>query len=241
MARKQTWEQAIEQVLREEGGPLHYTEIADRILQQGLVRTATATPDIAVNTTLSSSIREEESPFERVDMGRYGLKLREGNRPKTPSDEGHAASQDRVLTSFGLYWERDRVEWGPNPPLLGRYQPPDGSSKTELTKVDFSRQVGVYLLHDVREVIYVGRTDQGIGKRLNDHTNDRLQARWDRFSWFGFLPVLANGRLGAASNFPRMCRGDVVNLVEAILIEAIEPRLNRRRGDLIKGCGYRQV
>lgn len=64
--------------------------------------------------------------------------------------------------------------------------------------VDFNKQLGIYLLDDGREVIYIGRTtDRPLGRRLFEHTFDRMAVRWDRFSWFGLLPVSESGQLGA--------------------------------------------
>ncbi len=87
--------------------------------------------------------------------------------------------------------------------------------------VDFCNQLGIYLLYDGREVIYVGRTtDRPLGKRLYEHTIDRMSARWDRFSWFGLLPVSDDGSLGElsesyeAANFSRLNRDDFSEWLE---------------------------
>ena len=94
-------------------------------------------------------------------------------------------------------------------------------------------------MYDGREVIYIGRTtDRPLGRRLYEHTSDRLAARWNRFSWFGLLPVSELGTLGllpltydAAKTIPAL---------EAILIEALEPRQNRKRGDDLSAVEYIQ-
>ena len=90
---------------------------------------------------------------------------------------------------------------------------------------------GVYLLHDGNKVVYVGRkTDQPLGLRLKQHTSDRLNGRWDRFSWFGIFGVSEDGRLAKKT-------ADVFNIdnliatMEALLIEGLEPPQNRKRGD----------
>jgi len=39
------------------------------------------------------------------------------------------------------------------------------------TPVDFNKQLGLYLLYDGREVIYIGRaTERPLGRRLFEHT-----------------------------------------------------------------------
>ncbi|MGR0481220.1 MAG: GIY-YIG nuclease family protein [Candidatus Electronema sp. V4] len=103
---------------------------------------------------------------------------------------GASEEQHEIITSFGMFWRRESIEWTVKPKLLGMQQ-------IGATPVDFCKQLGIYLLYDGREVIYVGRsTDRPLGKRLYEHTIDRLSTRWDRFSWFGLLPVADDGQLG---------------------------------------------
>jgi hypothetical protein len=93
-----------------------------------------------------------------------------------------------------MFWTRAAIEWVATPKLLCMQQ-------IGATAVDFNGQLGIYLLYDGREVIYVGRTtDRPLGRRLFEHTVDRMSARWDRFSWFGLLPVSDKGSLG---NLPK--------------------------------------
>ncbi|GGG71446.1 hypothetical protein GCM10011374_40160 [Kocuria dechangensis] len=138
-----------------------------------------------------------------------------------------------LITSFGMFWEREKVDWSKGARILGHQA---GSDKD----VDFAQQVGVYLLHDGARTVYVGRVSKPrLGQRLFDHTKDRLSGRWDRFSWFGLRPVLANGRLGrAAETFGTDL---VVATMEAILIEGLEPPQNRRQGDGMTGQEYQQT
>lgn len=144
-------------------------------------------------------------------------------------------TQDRTgfINAFGMYWRRDKVLWNTPPELQGQQQV--GSQP-----VDFCQQKGVYLLHDGNKVVYVGRTtDQPLGVRLRQHTTDRLNGRWDRFSWFGIFCVEEDGSL---SDSPP----DVFNLenliatMEALLIEGLEPPQNRRRGDDFSGVEFLQ-
>ena len=131
-----------------------------------------------------------------------------------------------------MFWRRDEGEWNAVPRLLGM-------QRIGATPVDFCKQIGIYLLYDGREVIYVGRTtDRPLGRRLYEHTADRVSARWDRFSWFGLLPVSETGALGKLpSNFEA---AKLIPALEAILIEALEPRQNRKRGDDLAAVEYIQ-
>jgi hypothetical protein len=139
-------------------------------------------------------------------------------RPAVTEGE-EPGEQYGIVTSFGMFWSRDAIEWKASPKIWGMQQ-------IGATPVDFNQQRGVYLLYDGREVIYVGRaTDRPLGKRLYEHTLDRMSTRWDRFSWFGLLPVSASGTLGQLP-----AAFDAVSMIpalEAILVEALEPRQNR--------------
>lgn len=106
--------------------------------------------------------------------------------------------------------------------------------------MDFSDQRGVYLLYDRSQVIYVGRaTDQGIGTRLKQHTFDRLNGRWDRFSWFGVYQVSSSGELDKKeASYDREL---LIATMEALLIESVEPSQNRRRGDDFRAVEFLQA
>jgi hypothetical protein len=101
------------------------------------------------------------------------------------------------------------------------------------------QQIGIYLLNDGREIIYVGRAvERPLGKRLYEHTLDRLSSRWDRFTWFGVLPVSDDGKLGELPD--TFSSSNLIPALEAILIEALEPRQNRKRGDDLASAEYIQ-
>ena len=73
---------------------------------------------------------------------------------------------------------------------------------------------------------------------LYEHTVDRLATRWDRFSWFGLLPVSEKGTLGSLPESFETSK--LIPALEAILIEALEPRQNRKRGDDLTAVEYLQ-
>lgn len=235
-----TWEQAITRVLEEAGGPLQYIEITDRIVAGQLRKSLGATPAATVASVLSTTIKRdgERAPWVRIGRGTYSLSPTTPSgvsaaRTSTPEAEADVDEQYAVVTSFGMYWNRDAVDWTRLPKILGKQY---GGT----TEVDFCNQCGVYLLYDGREVIYVGRAVEGrLGARLSEHTWDRLASRWDRFSWFGLSPVSPDGQLQ-----PMPATFDASKLapaLEAILVEAVEPRQNRKRGDDLAQVEYLQV
>ena len=68
------------------------------------------------------------------------------------SESDEEEEQYEIVTSFGMFWRKKTPsEWTATPKLLGMQQ-------IGATPVDFCKQLGIYLLYDGREVIYVGRT-----------------------------------------------------------------------------------
>ena len=158
------------------------------------------------------------------------------------------------IENYGIYWQKDKVNWRPGTgrhpiQLLGKTweQPQHFDDNDSTGAVNFSQQSGVYLLHQGQEVMYVGQTvtqaqGGGLFSRLKEHRNDPTKSPlWDRFSWFGFRPVEEDGQLKAipiSEDQPVQMR-TMVLMVEAVLIGAYMPKLNRQRGQL--GINYGQV
>ena len=93
-----------------------------------------------------------------------GLRSSLGATPDaTPTTEGAEEDDEvqyEIISSFGMFWRRDAIEWIATPKILGMRQ-------IGAQPVDFHKQIGIYLLYDGREVIYVGRaTDRPLGRRL---------------------------------------------------------------------------
>ncbi len=233
-AQNLSWEEAIQRVLTDAGGALHYTEIPERIASMNL-HPLGSNPSGSVAAILANSLSRKTSPFLRLGRGVYTLKV----TAKKPSqiDAGTAKSADQVaetgaLRALGMFWQRQLVFWEGTPRLLGR-------QLAGAANVDFAGQTGVYLLHDHVRVIYVGRAVDTLFARLKAHTADRLSGRWDRFSWFGLRSVDDDGKL-SNRELP-WDQNVVVETMEAVLIESLEPPLNRRRGDNLAGAEYTQV
>ncbi|MEA3036557.1 MAG: hypothetical protein QOH04_2329 [Sphingomonadales bacterium] len=212
---------------------MRYTDIAAEISAKGLK--SVANPAASVATTFTRSLSEADSPFLRIGKGEYALRenlYRAVQGIPSPEIIPVEETETGALRAFGMFWQRSYVVWSGQPRLLGRQS--EGASE-----VDFKEQVGVYLLHDRDRVIYVGRAADTLFARLKAHTTDRLSGRWDRFSWFGLRPVNENGSLGEPAS--AWTHSIVIETLEALLIESLEPPLNRKRGDNFSGAEYLQV
>ncbi len=109
------------------------------------------------------------------------------------------------------------------------------SGKPGAVQIDFRHQQGIYILYDDYGPSYVGLTrDQGLGKRLKDHKTDHLKNKWDRFSWFGFRPLLPSDAtsgvitLGSPQTDVSEDTSTTIGDLEALLIRAIGPKRNRQ-------------
>lgn len=237
-----SWREAIERVLREEARPLHYGEISQLVLSRGYYQTEGATPDATVNAQITTSLNSdgEKSPFVRVGKGTYALRgiasvdsttaekpiteaQPEVEAPAAAAAEPQVEPDESIIRCLGMYWQRDLVVWRNDPRVFGKQQ-------ALARSVDFGKQRGIYVLYDHHTVIYVGRSvDRPLGRRLYEHTIDRLGSRWNRFSWFGLLGVTDEGALVEVPlnlSMPRL-----IATLEALLIETMEPPQNRKRGD----------
>lgn len=238
-----SWRDAIIHVLEDEGGPVHYADIAQAISDRGYRTSVGATPANSVATTISTSMQDS---VVRTDRGYYALALdgikrvdsATGQAPTAPPDvapTSEDAAPMGLINAFGMFWQRSEVFWpSKSVRLLGIQQ--SGSER-----IDFAEQAGVYLLYDGERVIYVGRVSEPrLGQRLWEHTRDRLTGRWNRFSWFGVRGVSENGKLGpipsSSIEVPRL-----IATLEALLIEGLEPPQNRRQGDGFNALEFIQM
>ncbi|MEY2450878.1 MAG: hypothetical protein QOD92_452 [Acidimicrobiaceae bacterium] len=134
------------------------------------------------------------------------------------------------IRAFGLFWAADEIIWTPGAGnknvyrILGRH----GLFRPKLQICDFRRQRGIYVLYDDYGPYYVGLArDQDIGNRLRHHTRDFHMGKWDRFSWFGFRPVLkgrepdGTRKLGAVPNRLLTQSRSTIADIEALMIQSL--------------------
>ncbi len=235
MIKELSWKEAAITVLQDATQPLTAQDIVQEIVERKLKTYLGATPWATVGSRLYTSMANEgaESPFTLPEKGRFALRAKGG--PSTSDNQLSEVSEQKpsigalsakgIINALGMFWERTKVDWnGPQTKLLGM--------QSVGKPVDFGSQRGIYLLHDTQGVLYVGKVYPGpLGQRLWQHTFDRLGGRWTRFSWFGFYPVTEDGALQTDAVLPTNSVEALVLTLEAVLIEALEPRQNRKRGD----------
>ena len=230
-----SWQKAIFQVLEDAGEPLHYQEITNRIGQQSLYDFSnSATPAATVRSNLSRMVKPGDSIHDdrirRIAPGIYYLGEFSLDDDDQEADEGQTdVERSALVPAYGLFWDKDYVSWKSGK-ILGR-QIADAES------VNFADQQGVYLLHRDNSVVYIGKTTDNLYGRLRYH-NRQKNLRWNKFSWFGLREVSDNAELGELPlNFTV---SDLITILESVLIEALEPPINGRRGDRM-GEIYEQV
>jgi HB1, ASXL, restriction endonuclease HTH domain len=257
---------AIREALNEAGEALPYREITELIIKFGTYTFNSRTPATSVNTAINLSLLNPDTPFIKGDIrGVYGLKNYEANSGQPQAAQGKSSSNREkgkakkdtegagtsnslsksIINCYGIYWRSELVNWGSNPPkILGKQI--EGNTANQFD-VDFGAQIGVYILYDRHKVIYAGQTTagakgtRGLGIRLKEHRSDRLGGRWDRFSWFGLLPVAddAEGKL-SDDKILTLDSGSIISTFEALLIEVLEVSHNRQSGDFLEGLEYIQ-
>ena len=239
MAKNKQWKQAIIEVLRQSEEPMSRTDIAEQIVSRGLREDVGRTPANTVVSYISTSLKDEaqKSPFVRVGRGEYWLRelFERTSTPETQQERTDLEEDTSLINAFGMYWDRAKINWKKTVPCML------GIEQSGAKPIDFSGQVGVYILYDNYRPIYVGRTtNDRLGKRLREHhLMSRFRGRWNRFSWFGICGVQDNGKLDSATipSGP----DQIVIAMESLLIETVEPVQNRRRGDGFSAVEYLQV
>jgi hypothetical protein len=140
------------------------------------------------------------------------------------------------IKNYGLFWRPEDVYWGEVG--AGKKGHISGYRWGDAARVvDFGQQVGTYVLYADYKLLYVGQTGVGAQRlraRLIQHRRDHLAGRWNQFSWFGFrrvrVPNGDNDLAELADNVPPEPFGIMMDQLEAILIYAAEPPLNRQGG-----------
>ena len=173
---------------------------------------------------------------------------------QTPEGDANGNDAPRPLIhSYGLFWERGKVDWGAGR-RAGHLRGLRVTARKE-PHVDFRNQKGIYALYDHDfNLVYVGQAGRGqkgqegnrtLLDRLRQHNDGPMRARWTYFSWFGTLKRIPGGSQGK-DRFQEEKQGRVdiattLDELEGILIMAADPLLNRQGGKFKKADEYKQV
>lgn len=177
--------------------------------------------------SVSSMVTRNPEVFFKAKRGfvslcerRKEVEEKYGNRSEVEDQDSEYDSE--ILTPFGILWERSLID-NSLPRLLGVQM--EGSKP-----VDFAKQTGIYILYDHRDIIYIGQSKGKLGQRIKQHTKtkDGLKHRWNRFSWFGILPVTQDGKLGTTGNGLIQTMPD---FLESFAIKLTNPPENRTQGN----------
>ncbi len=233
--REEGLREAIQTVLKLAEGPMRADEIAHRIVESGR---RTEAKVHSVNATLSGLVKDGTviKP-ERAVFAHNS----DPNLPVSDEDIRKAEEDEQLINvcAYGLYWERQKVNWNPG---HGNNRRLFGVAGDGTQPVDFANQAGIYVLYSGMTPVYVGRTNAEnnalITRLTSHHTDDRRGARWDKFSWFGFRQVGEDNQL--VTSDATVSTDLLITFMEAVMIEAFLPPLNNKGGDLL-GTMYEQV
>lgn len=148
-----------------------------------------------------------------------------------------------IIKNYGFLWERKYIFRG-----AGSNAGHLKGVASGLETADFREQIGVYVLYDqFQNIVYIGQAGNGnasLFTRLKNHIDGALWNRWHYFTWIGFKAVNQDGSLSAQQNVNSGVSGfrysDALNEIEGILIEVIEPKLNKQAGRLKSAVEYFQ-
>ncbi len=97
--------------------------------------------------------------------------------------------------------------------------------------VDFSGQIGVYILYRDDDIVYVGESSKGKKKgiygKLIGHKDDGWA--FSTYSWFGVLPLDAQNHIDLTA--ANLSAERLVKNLEAMLIYLLEPSWNTKPGE----------
>ena len=152
-----------------------------------------------------------------------------------------------IIKNYGFLWERQHINRGTGGAGKAGHLKGfrDGAKNNH---VDFCEQIGVYALYDRNQtIVYIGQAGNGkatLFARLKQHMDgSQLWNRWEYFSWVGFKGVTRGGlnkKHVVGARVSQFTYGAALNEIEGILIELIEPKLNKQGGRLKRAIEYFQ-
>lgn len=216
---------------------MDYKDIANRITEQDLVKTKSATPANTVNSYLHG-----DKLTDKVVSTRRGVYILKGLLQKDPTlatlpqaidneEDDEINVDDALITAYGRFWSREM--WERNKKRMY-----GTSTKTANSLgIDFAETNGIYMLHKGYEVIYVGQAKKLV-ERVDAHTKDDKRNRWDNFSWFCLDPIDDGD---ANKDQKSMSISALLDTLEALLIETLGPERNKKVGNGFEDKEFEQI
>lgn len=227
MATKENkWIDAILKVLENTKTPIHYTKIWEVIRDQHYLECESKKPEISVNTYLQAN-KDIIVPFG--NKGDYILKTHLHNSINKYLEQ--TVSNQTVIRAYGVNWSRAKFEQN-NYSLIGKE-----SISKNASQFDFSNERGLYVLYDGYNIVYVGQTVNPLANRLKEHT--KKSYKWDSFTWYGIDDVVDMNH--NKNKILTISAKSLLDAFEAIMIAAINPKHNKKKGNHIGGKEYQQV
>jgi hypothetical protein len=235
---KATLGKSIAEIISDSSGPMDYGEIASKLAENGKIAAFGAMPYKSVSAIIEDAILKDgdDCPFVKTYPGVYilGKNARPAHlraAKALPSDFPDPSLG--IITCYGQFWHRDRVNWMPSAQIMGCQIPAS-------PKVNFAEQAGIYALHLNNETVtYIGQTgERTLGECLFDHTRGRINGHFEKFSFYGFRPVLDDGTFGSLPE-----KADIQEVMASMLsalVEVANPKANRRYFDKFSQLEFAQ-
>ena len=183
-------------------------------------------PEVALLTRTGSLGNRLVSAL--VWLGRTEGQLDMSEQTLAPGTQTAEARKRPLIHSFGLFWERDKVDWGAGR-RAGHLKGVDVKAKRG-GELDFREQKGIYALYDHDfNLVYVGQVgggNQTLLGRLRNHHRGQMRARWRYFSWFGTLAHTTEE--GFRESEGKVTLSTALDGLEGIVIMTAYPLLNRQ-------------
>jgi hypothetical protein len=137
-----------------------------------------------------------------------------------------------LIKQYGELWNPEYVDWARSWKLLGKR-----SKGSKSSDINVYEERGIYVLYNDYTPVYVGKAlQQSIGYRLQLHReSSRKGTRWDAFSWFGFCGLRPDGDVKKLNLHVGLKTTAAIEMLEALLITVIDPRLNSKK-ETLKGA-----
>ena len=183
-----------------------------------------------------------------------GLKMR------GMADQGRG-QLDSLINAYDLHWDRAQTSWKKAEGFSVRLKMLgfQGSGRGRVEQ-NFWSFPGFYVLYRSEgaggrpsvkatySAVYFGIARSGVGKRIHEHTKDRLRPdkSWDSFSWFAYGDLIDRKRSrpeprSSAWGGKVLWKAAVFDL-EAAMIRALSPPENRGHGSFrLRGIAWDQV